>query len=242
MDNNIFIVTTFAKDHIPIYGRQLIDNFEKFWPWTLNVFAEDFTKKDLPGNYNLYNFFAEIPEHKIFLNYVSDLIVQNQQSKKSNSYKKALRWSFKSFVILHCLEKFQGKTIVWIDGDVRTKHKIPSNFIHKLLDNNFIMAYRQKIFGETHIESGLVIINTNHFLNSELIQHYKNGYVKYKVLDLKKPWDGFWLGKFLDEPKIARACSLTSPFSNVSVYLKHDSGKDKFKNTSFDKYSGRKLN
>ena len=70
----------------------------------------------------------------------------------------------------------------------------------------------------------------------DLIQHYIEGYYEKKILSLKKPWDGFWLGDFVDKNKSKNICQrITPPFSNVSDYLRHNVGKQKFINTHLNK-------
>ena len=234
------IITTFAKDHIDIYGTKFMQSLNKFCNIPITLYGESFYRSDLPGNYCMQNFEDTIPEHKDFVRYIKSSI--GTDKKETNRLQKALRWSYKSFVIIHALKFIPADLIVWLDGDVVATNPISNNFFESINKNFLCTVYPQIIYNNLHIESGLVIFNKKHFFMDDLIQHYIEGYYEKKILSLKKPWDGFWLGDFVDKNKSKNICQrITPPFSNVSDYLRHNVGKQKFINTHLNKYSGRTL-
>jgi len=239
MSDTIFI-TTFAKEHIDLYGKRFIDSFNKYNSHLpLHVYAEDFDKTDLSNHYKLSDFNKTIPLHKTFLEHIRMLQI-GLLTKPKNRLEKALRWSYKSFTIIHALENSSCKYVVWIDADVETVGHFAKNSTSKINHENLCTVYQQYIDRELHIESGLIIFNLHHPSIINIINHYKKGYQKYQVLDLDKPWDGFWLGKYCKTSKDP-INYVSPPFSNVKGIFKHHVGKDKFRNTDHNKFSGRKI-
>ena len=235
----VVFVTTFAKDHIELYGKLFLNSFKKNCDYSLLIFAEDFDQTVLETD-SLINFYSNIPEQLNFKNKVNEL-VPNLLAKPQNRLKKALRWSYKSFVIWYALKNIDADYIVWIDADVETIDKVPSKLIEDLCKRKLMMCYPQRIDGELHIESGFIIFNKQHALINNVIDHYYLGYHDQEVLNLNKPWDGFWLGKLIESDQdINRASELCSPpFRNINKYFRHNVGKDKFRDTGLNKFSGR---
>ena len=78
--------------------------------------------------------------------------------------------------------------------------------------------------------------------NSITIPQYnlRLGYYFKQVLDLPKPWDGFWLAHMCEIKKIRKEAILSNaPFKSIKNSFVHHVGKDKFKDLDFDKYLGR---
>lgn len=235
----VVFVTTFAKDHIELYGKTFLNSFKKNCDHSLVIFAEDFDQTNLETD-SLIDFYSNIPEQLNFKNKINELI-PHLLTKPQNRLKKALRWSYKSFVIWYALKNIDADYIVWIDADVETIDKVPSKLIKDLCKQKLIMCYPQRIDGELHIESGFIIFNKQHALIDQVIDHYEIGYHHQEVLDLNKPWDGFWLGKLIESDKdIGQVSELCMPpFRNINKYFCHNVGKDKFKDTGLNKFSGR---
>lgn len=235
---NVAFVTTFAKDHIPVYGKRFVSSFTKNCNQNLYIFAEDFAEEDI--GHPVLNFYSCIPEQQKFKEKII-LETQGLQTKPKNRLAKALRWSYKSYAIWYALSNIEADYIVWLDGDIETIAQISPTLITKNAKQNLIVAYPQLIDGEVHIESGLVIFNKQHPLINKVIDHYYQGYHNYQVLDLNKPWDGFWLAKIFNDAEISNASDLSKdPYKKLFKHFKHHVGKDKFKNTELNKYLGRK--
>lgn len=239
--SKVVVVTTFAKDHITLYGNSFIENFKRYCNYELELFAEDFTSDDLSTPINVKDFYTHIPEQKEFKEYI-ELQIPSLTKKPANRLSKALRWSYKSFVIWYALKNIDAKYIVWLDSDVECISPIPYNLIENINSDKLMTVYPQTIDGELHIESGMIIFNKQHKYINTVVEHYYAGYHKKQVLDIQKPWDGFWLGKLInDDIKIRKSSLLIRrPFINVKPYLYHNVGKDKFRDTGLNKFSGRK--
>lgn len=241
MYKDVVVITTFARDHIPLYGNNFIETFKRFCKYDLIVFAEDFTVDDLSNTVNVKDFYTHIPEQQEFKEHIQN-ISHGLRKKPLNRLAKALRWSYKSYAIWYALKNIETKYIVWLDGDVECKTSIPYNLIQEINQEKLMTVYPQMIDSELHIESGMLIFNRYHARINEVINHYYEGYHNKKVLNIQKPWDGFWLGRLLDTNKavLKSTNKVRPPFGNVRGMLEHNVGKDKFRDTGLNKFSGRK--
>lgn len=236
---SVAVVTTFAKDHINVYGKRFVQSFKKYCNYPLYIYAEDFKSEDI--DYEVVNFYDSIPQHKEFKKNIEQL-KNTANPKESNRLRKALRWSYKSFSTIHALENIDADYIVWIDADVITLNTVPNDLVERICESHLIMCYPQSLSEGIHIESGFVVFNKRHSNISQVVEHYKNGYHKNQILTIQKPWDGYWLSELV-HANLQSDCKLvTTPFSNIRQYFKHDVGKSKFRETGLNKYSGRSEN
>ena len=51
---SVAVVTTFAKDHINLYGKKFVESFNVNCKYPLYIYAEDFTAEDFVEDY--YNY------------------------------------------------------------------------------------------------------------------------------------------------------------------------------------------
>lgn len=228
-------ISSFSDAHLPIYGEEFFKGF-KHIDDPLFFYAENFY---LPGT---FNFEKTIPEHKNFYYHIQNLKQNVCTTKKQIArLNKALRWSYKSHVIIHALENIDSNYIVWIDGDVQIKKTPPFNLCEDLCGENLLYCYKERVSRMWHIESGFVIFNKTHPKIQNIIDGYKDGYYNFEVLDLPKPWDGFWLYHLSQLSEIEPYCVLQRgmPFHNIKTWFEHDSGKRKFDNYEVDKHLGR---
>lgn len=236
--SSVAVVTTFAKDHINVYGKRFVDSFKKNCNYPVYIYAEDFSSEEI--NHQVTDFYSNIPEHVKFKNSIEEQI-SNLNVKEQNRLRKALRWSYKSFVIIHALETIKSDYIVWIDADVETINTVPDDLIEKLCGKYLMMCYPQQLDDGVHIESGFIIFNKNHPEIQKVINHYRRGYYLEQVLTIKKPWDGYWLASLVIQNNTVKEKSnlIYTPFSNIRPYFKHHVGKHKFSITNLNKFSGR---
>lgn len=237
---SVLYISTFAQDHLKIYGNKFITAFHKNSKNPLTIYAEGFSIG------NSIDFEKNIPQHLEFKNHILSLIDKEKDNKKKSRLKKALRWSYKVYCIIHALETADADYVIWLDGDVQSINAIPQDLAEKLCKNNLLYAYKENLKVQdkiqTHIESGFIIFNKKHPSIKKIIDGYKQGYYQNKILDIPKPWDGFWLYKIISDYNLFSECKLIQPpFSTINTIFKHDVGKSKFENQSIDKHLGRKL-
>jgi hypothetical protein len=248
---SVQVVTTLHEDGYKLYGQQFIKTWAKHFPkdWKITYYSE---KHDpiLADRISVIDFNSTCIEWENFYNFVkeeSSQLNQKLDKKKINRLKKALRWSFKMFTVLHALQHSTTRYLIWLDADVIAKFPPKKNWIERVLEGKCVAGQLEFVKGFPHVETGIIVIDTHHKDINKLIDWIEIGYVERKILDESKPWDGAWIGKFFvenealckkismmhlgkDDNSVARA------FSNQSLFwLVHKVGDHKFN----ELYSGR---
>jgi hypothetical protein len=254
MNADTKVITTFGKTGKQIYGNEFIETFLKFWPQEikLTIYSEDWSPNIYDSKIEYIDIDTAIPGVNSFRDFCISEMQQYQDqkaNKRINWYNKAIRWSFKSFVI-HCeLTRKEKRYIIWLDGDVSTIGPIEQDIAKKLLKGNVIAGQIEYVKGQKHIESGIVVFDTEHPDCEKIIDHIKSGYIDMQVLTLPKPWDGFWLAKLLesniDFTDMHKESSRgMKPFANKYIVnsLIHNVGKQKLKLNDLDLTTGRNKN
>lgn len=228
------VVTTFNDLQLPLYGDRFIENFQLYWPCSGTVYAERFQKPNT-DKLEFVDYYKTIPEHNIFKSIVEQKLPVKDKKTKYR-LKKALRWSFKAYAIIHALENIDTDYVVWLDADVNTMRGVPANFAENKCGKQLLYCYKDVIrLNGLHIESGMVIFNKQHDKIHHIIEGYKTGYHEQKVFSLPKPWDGYWLAKII-QPMQKDVTMMSPPFRDVKGIMHHDVGKAKFQGKKFDNY------
>lgn len=247
------IVTTLHEDGYNLYGKDFVKTWEQFFPqeWTIDYYAEKHIP-DFGPRINILDFNANCPNWNDFYDYVKSRTISIKDKKQINRYKKALRWSFKMFTLLHALENASTRYVLWIDADVYAVKSPSQGWIEQVLDNHLIAGQLEHVKGFPHVETGLLIIDTHHGSFQNLIKWIRKGYVDKLILGEAKPWDGAWIGKlFESNPSYCKKISMmhhdkgershAKAFSDTSLrWLVHKVGDFKF-DTSYSGRSGRTL-
>lgn len=250
--SNTKVITTFGKAGKELYGNQFLKTFLEYWPKEikLTVYYEDWIPDLLDDRIEYINIDLAIPEVNKFRDHCQSCINQLPKServqKRINWYNKAIRWSFKSLVMLKELERKESRYIIWLDGDVSTLKHVDSQLAEKTLNNCAFASQLEFIKGNYHCESGYVSFDTENNNYEKIVEHIKNGYVNYQVLTLSKPWDGFWLALMinngisfnnLNRDRVGSA----KTFTNRHLYgiLHHNVGNRKLKDNGLHHITGR---
>lgn len=250
--SNTKVITTFGKTGKELYGNQFLRTFLEHWPndIKLTVYYEDWIPDLFDTRIEYLDIDAVIPEVNKFRDHciecINQMPKQERVQKRINWYNKAIRWSFKSFVMYKELERKESRYIIWLDGDVTTLRRPDPRIAEKTLNGCAFASQLEFIKGNNHCESGYVAFDTDHPDNSKIIEHIKNGYEKYKVLTLDKPWDGFWLALMLSQGisfnNLNRdRVGSDKTFTNRNLYgvLKHNVGNRKLKDNGLHHITGR---
>jgi hypothetical protein len=243
------VVTTLHLDGYNLYGKTFIQTWEKYFPkdWQIDYYAENHTPS-FSDRVRVLDFNSLCPDWLDFYNYVKSINTSNDK-KQVNSLKKALRWSFKMFTLVHALENADTDYVIWVDADVYATQSPPKDWIESVIESSCIAGQVERVKHATHIETGIVIINTKHLHTQMVIDWIKEGYVHKKILNEPKPWDGFWMGKLYDsntvdfkkiwmliKEKTSTRTGLARAFSDPKLsWLTHRLGDVKFD----EHYSGR---
>lgn len=251
---SINVVTTLHEDGYRLYGQKFIRTWSLYFPnnWNITYYAEKH-QTNFDSRVKVVDFDAVCPQWIDFYNFVKEQTANLKDKKKINRFKKALRWSFKMFTLLHALENSNTRYVIWLDADVFAKRSPPANWIEKTLGSACIAGQLEFVKNFPHVETGLLIIDTKHPDIDKLINWIKAGYIDKKILDEPKPWDGAWIGKlFMSETVSCKRIKMmfldkdngrvAKAFSDESLYwLTHRVGDNKF-NSDYSGRSGRTKN
>lgn len=253
--SNTKVITTFGKTGKELYGNQFLQTFLQHWPndIKLTVYYEDWKPDLLDDRIEYLDIDKIIPEVNDFRDYCNSCIDQlpkdERVQKRINWYNKAIRWSFKSFVMYKELERKDSRYIIWLDGDVSTLKKPDLLIAEKTLNGCAYASQLEFIKGADHCESGYVVFDTNHTDCDKIIDHIKNGYLNRKILELNKPWDGFWLALMikqgisfnnLNKDKVGIGKTFTNRY--LFDVLNHNVGNRKLKDNGLHHITGREEN
>lgn len=184
-------ITTFSHKGYETHGKHWIESFIKN---TYNVYAVIFVDFDLKisdKRINVLNFNECIPTHKDWINsYIS--LNKNKQQEKDG-----IKFSYKAFVMMYAL-KHLSEYVVWLDSDCVFKDNTYYNFAEKTLDNKFIAVQVDKADvvneiwkSENHVESGIVVFDTEHQDKHKFLGEFEKLYEPYNVAQMELPYDGF---------------------------------------------------
>lgn len=195
----MIVATTFDQKGYEIYGQRWIDSVIKYFPSTTKVILYiDFEIKNLPSNFQIISFNKNFKQYQYKLKNLLAKKFENTTEKNNIIAQKTFQFSYKGFVINNELINKRDKMFIWLDGDVETISKIDQNSIDKILDNKFLACQTEKQrYKYPHIESGILIFDTTkpeiELFQKELFNYYTTD----NLYTLKKPYDGYIIGKIL---------------------------------------------
>jgi hypothetical protein len=246
---SVHVVTTLHADGYNLYGKDYITTWEKYFPsnWTIDYYAEGHTPT-FGKRVNVLDFNNTCTDWTDYYNYIQEQVAVIKDKKQINRYKKALRWSFKMFTLLHALKTSTSDYVMWLDADVYATSP-PSDFwIQKILSGKPIAGQLENIQGFPHIETGIIPIHKTHSQAHKIIDWIEQGYIHKKILNEPKPWDGMWIAKLhtlrivemnilsmLIQQKNNILSQATASSNNNLNWLVHNVGDKKFG----DVYNGR---
>lgn len=201
---SVKVITTLHKDGYNLYGKNFIPTWIEYFPsdWNIFYYAETHDPH-FADQVTVLDFHSTCPDWVNFYNYTKQLKTLTTNKKEINRLKKALRWSFKMFTLLHALENTTDDFLIWMDSDVYADNYPKNNWIKKIIGDNCFAGQRETVKGFTHIETGIIIINMKHKDVSKIIDWIRQGYIEFKILNEDKPWDGAWMGKLADSGTIS---------------------------------------
>jgi hypothetical protein len=215
----VTVITTFSEQGYDVYGKRWIASVIKNWPAdTRVVIYTDFNLAIPADNFVIKQFDAEFPYHSKFKQLVINTF--NKDDKAINIGHKTIKFSFKGFVICKELLIATGNYLVWLDGDVETLDSITHDDFVKQLNLNFLACQTEKqTHRYPHIESGILIFDCLHPVTNVFQKQFEEYYYTDKLFKLKKPYDGYIIGKVLTENKML----FTDFNKNISVIGKNSS-------------------
>ncbi len=247
---SVTVVTTLHEDGYKIYGQRNLETWSSMFPtdWSILYYGEKHDAK-LPGRVKVLDFDQVCPEWQGFYNAVKSQYSKEatMDEKRKNWYKKALRWSFKMYTVLHAMKNCGSKYLIWLDADVWASKPPGNKWIEGCLKNTALAAQLEFIKAGGHIETGILIFDLEHPDTEKIYDWIHQGYMQYKILEEEKAWDGIWMAKLLKKDTVSwnnltmvTKKDLAVAFSNESLrWLVHGVGKKKFSQTELNSRSGR---
>lgn len=242
--DSVRVVTTLHEDGYNLYGHDYIKTWIKYFPaeWKISYYAENHTP-DFDNRIEVLDFNKRCCAWNDFYKHIQDCVNGLTDKKSLNRYRKALRWSFKMYTLLDALNTAEERFVIWLDSDVYAKRSPGNNWIQSVLQNKCIAGQMERAKGFSHVETGIILIDTEHKDINKVRSWIHRGYVEKQILNEAKPWDGIWIAKLFESKtvevrqiQILTQRNTAKPFSDTSMsWLAHQVGDNKFP----DDYSGR---
>ena len=205
----IKFVTTFSENGYHVYGQSWIESFLEFTKNYSNILAKvyinnmDITKLNYDSKVEIVDFDVAIPEHTNWLMFFQSNAHHGDWDKNL-----AIKFSFKSFVMMNELKLNNDSYVVWLDADSIFKSYDFDNFIEETLQGNAIAC--QKEAGSEHVESGIVIFDSAHPDTQVFLKRFESFYTDANEFNS--------FGQFFDGYAINRALANTQvPYTDLNL-------------------------
>lgn len=245
---SVTVVTTLHKDGYDLYGKNNIATWVQYFPtdWNIIYYAEKHVP-DLNPKIQVVDFNEMCPSWDDYYSTVKERSSKETEVKRINWHKKALRWSFKMFTLLHAIQNTKTRYLIWLDADVVATKSSPNKWLETCLNNQCLAGQLEFIKAGGHVETGILIIDLAHPDISKLADWISLGYVDQRILEEEKAWDGIWMAKLVQSGNIAWnnlpmviQGNVARAFSDDNLsWLTHVVGKPKFRKTNISARSGR---
>ena len=200
--NKIKFLTTFSKNGYHVYGQKWISSFlEKtilFDNITANIYIDNLDENFLKSNekINFFKYEKEIPLREEWEKIYKKNSIHNNHNKELS-----IRFSYKSFVMLHELIHTDVDYLIWLDADCEFLSDDFFNWPENLINENFIAC--QKEDAVEHIETGIIIFNIKHKDKKLFVEKLKSLYMESNEFNtFGQFFDGYAIGRTLNTIKI----------------------------------------
>lgn len=175
------------------YGEKMIQSFLSKWPenYELAIYYDDdtdqiFDQLDKVNRIKTYNLNFYTPE---LIEFVKRHKNRPDQQNPKELNLGAVRFSFKTFSIIHGTTIGDCDLAVWLDADVVTHTAIPEDFIEKLHPDGCHVSYLGR--DNNYSECGFVIYNTRHPHHQEFMDVWRDLYTSDDVFKLPQWHDSY---------------------------------------------------
>lgn len=192
----IKFITTFSKSGYQVYGKTWIDSFLEKTKNHPNILADIYVD-EIPATTNsdkitFHDYQSTIPERA----YWQQLFVQNSIHDQWNK-DLAIKFSFKSFVMMHGLKNMQTGYVIWLDADCIFLNEDFDNWPASLLNNTFVACQRED--GSEHVESGIIIFDAEHQDKQKYVNKFESLYMlPAEFNNFGQFFDGYAVGRTLN--------------------------------------------
>jgi hypothetical protein len=198
----IKFITTFNYNGYNVYGKPWIESFLEFTKDYDHISAKvyvnnmDLNLLDYGPKVEVVDFDVVIPEHQEWLELFGKQSKHDQWNRDL-----AIKFSFKSFVMMDALKNNDNCYIIWLDGDSIFKSYEFDNFPTEILQDTFIACQRED--GSEHVESGIIIFDAEHQDKKSYVDCVENLYMNPNMFNnFGQFFDGFVTGRTLNRIQI----------------------------------------
>ena len=243
-------ITTMHKAGYEQYGRRMIESWHQYWPhyYTLTVYTEGFNLDKKYNNVKQIDLHEVSPELVAFKERHKD---REDQKDPLALARGAIRFSHKSFAVIHACMNTSDETVIWLDADTVTHKIITSDFLDNLLPEGCYTSYLGR--QNNYTECGFVMYDTSNKFNEQFMMMWKSLYVTDEIFQLPQWHDcmaydavrlhlqeqGMKTHNLTPEGKNYDHVFINSPLGTVMDHLKGPR-KETGKSKSSDLYGNRK--
>lgn len=193
----IKFVTTFSKSGYHVYGKTWIESFldkTKAYP---NITAKIYVNNMPVDDFNfdkitVAEYHSSIPDYNKWLEIFKTHSKHDQWNKDL-----AIKFAFKSFVMLAELKNTADGYVIWLDADCVFLSDDFDNWPEQLLNNTFLACQREH--GSEHVESGIIIFDAGHLEKQRYIDKFESLYMLPEEFNnFGQFFDGFAIGRTLN--------------------------------------------
>lgn len=190
----IVAVTTFNADGYRLYGKRMIETFDRHWSCgvELVVYYEGWTPESI-GNETYKDLVACSPWLTAFKER------NRERSMRPGFRHDAVRFSHKVAALCHAALTQNADYVIWIDGDVVTHADFDLEHLMPLLPTEWITWLDRR---GTYPECGFYIINCRHERHFEALRYFEAMYAQDKLFELSEWHDSFVLMKVVEQLKL----------------------------------------
>jgi len=203
----IKFITTFSDSGYHVYGKSWIESFLEKTKNYPNITAKIYVNgMDLSKfNYDkieVVDFDVEIPEQQTWVDLFRKYSIHDQWNQDLG-----IKFSYKSFVMLKALKTLHDGYVIWLDADCVFINDEFDHWPEQLLNNTFVACQRED--GSEHIESGIVIFDSEHTDKQKYIDKFESLYLTPSEFNnFGQFFDGFAIGRTIN--------SINIPYVNLN--------------------------
>lgn len=199
---SVKFITTFSENGYHVYGKKWIESFvnqTKNYPnITAKIYVNDLDPDTIKQDkVDVLEYYSAIPQYNEWLQLFT------QQSKHDQWNKNlAIKFAYKSFVMLTELKQTHEGYVIWLDADCVFTSSDFDNWPQSLLVNDFMACQREH--GSEHVESGIIIFDAGHADKHSYIDRFESLYMLPEEFNnFGQFFDGFVVGRTLSHTGVS---------------------------------------
>lgn len=188
MNTKFEVITSMNQSYYEKIGIEMLVSFIEKWPTDikLRIYHEDDLEKVFSKRFEYYNLFEVEPDLKAFVERHKDR--PDQQNQLELHYG-AVRFSYKTFSILHACQHSPAQYVIWLDADTKTYTYMDPEFLDSLVSPDKYLTYLGR--ENNYSECGFVIYNRAHPGHNAFQTAWRHLYESDEVFKLDQWHDSY---------------------------------------------------